>query len=390
MRFTLVIPAVAVLTLSVCTDDGNQTLEPAPEEDLEQGGGWLAYEPPEDSVEGYDRFDHRVRFTITGDDLSPGSDIVLRIRGEALEAVDGGSVTLTLPTQTRLSANDSIVPGVAIPEQERWELPSMGKGEVWERTATVPSAVAGYYLAGLKAETYGPSAGPYIADETYSQGWMYVSSDGGQVTEFFDESVFPAGILPMPGPFVQGQDDTELDDGWADDPSDPVDPGDPLAHHPHRIRFRVLYYHGGDQGYQPAVGARVHGSMGRSRFIYTVPEDGLLSLSCPPHGQKWRGRIHLPNTPFVDGKTNFVRYWSFDRRHCVRQKFLLIGSRVKYLPWRYLHLAAIEIISHTGHTRGRVHWKVDWNSDKSYYYSWAFWNKIVLNKHGYDDRWIVS
>ena len=32
----------------------------------------------------------------------------------------------------------------------------MDKGDVWEQTATVPSAVAGYYLAGLSAETTGP------------------------------------------------------------------------------------------------------------------------------------------------------------------------------------------------------------------------------------------
>lgn len=85
-----------------------------------------------------------------------------------------------------------------MPEQEQWTLPSMDKGDVWEQTATVPSAVAGYYLAGLSAETTGPAAGPYMADTTYSQAWMYVSDNGSQTTEFFDESIFPEGTLPMP------------------------------------------------------------------------------------------------------------------------------------------------------------------------------------------------
>ena len=93
--------------------------------------------------------------------------------------------------------------------------------------------------------------------------------------------------------------------------------------------------------------------------------------------------------PLVDGKSNFVRYWAFSRDHCGKS-FLLIGSRVNYLPWRYLHLSAINIISHFGHSRGRVHWKVDWNKEKSYYYSWLWFNKIVLNKYGYDHPWIVA
>ena len=385
MRLALITPVAVVLALSACMDDNQLSLPD--EEDLEeQSGGLAAYEAPEDSVEGYDPWDHRVRFTITSNDLSPGSDIVLRIKGEAQETVNGGSVVLTLPTQARLSSDSLPDVGVAMPEQEQWTLPSMDKGDVWEQTATVPSAVAGYYLAGLSAETTGPAAGPYMADTTYSQAWMYVSDNGSQTTEFFDESIFPEGTLPMPGPFVLGQDDTELAEGWADDPSDdPVD----LAHHRDRIRIRVLYYHGKGQGYKPAVGARVHGSMGRSGFIYTVPEDGRLSISCPPHGQRWRGRVHLPNTPFVDGKSNFVRYWAFSRDHCGKS-FLLIGSRVNYLPWRYLHLSAINIISHFGHSRGRVHWKVDWNKGKSYYYSWLWFNKIVLNKYGYDHPWIVA
>lgn len=91
----------------------------------------------------------------------------------------------------------------------------------------------------------------------------------------------------------------------------------------------------------------------------------------------------------MDGKSNFVRYWAFSRDHCGKS-FLLIGSRVNYLPWRYLHLSAINIISHFGHSRGRVHWKVDWNKEKSYYYSWLWFNKIVLNKYGYDHPWIVA
>ena len=87
------------------------------EEDLEeQSGGLAAYEAPEDSVEGYDPWDHRVRFTITSNDLSPGSDIVLRIKGEAQETVNGGSVVLTLPTQARLSSDSLPDVGVAMPE----------------------------------------------------------------------------------------------------------------------------------------------------------------------------------------------------------------------------------------------------------------------------------
>ena len=140
--------------------DGDQALEPPQVPEEEDRAAWeRAAEPPEDSVEGYDRSDHRVRFTITGDALSPGSDIVLRIRGEARETVDGGSVVLTLPTQTRLGRDYLDMVDVALPEQARWDLPSMAKGDVWERTATVPSVEAGYYLAGLSAENLRPVGG---------------------------------------------------------------------------------------------------------------------------------------------------------------------------------------------------------------------------------------
>ena len=55
--------------------DDNQLSLPDEEDLEEQSGGLAAYEAPEDSVEGYDPWDHRVRFTITSNDLSPGSDI---------------------------------------------------------------------------------------------------------------------------------------------------------------------------------------------------------------------------------------------------------------------------------------------------------------------------
>lgn len=164
-----------------------------------------------DTVDLEENTQHRVSFTFTPvGGLTPGSPISLRIRGEANGPVDVGSVVLTLPTKAAMdNAGTDRQPyypqNTAHPEVGRWDLPAMAEGDVWERTVSLPAmAKAGYYLVSLSSELQGPESdtGPFTIDDVYAQAWMLVSDTNGHLTDFFEDSVFPLGAFPMPGPFT--------------------------------------------------------------------------------------------------------------------------------------------------------------------------------------------
>ena len=94
--------------------------------------------------------------------------------------------------------------GDTLPTEASWQLPTMGVGDTWERTVTVPGAVAGYYMVAVTADTHGPESalGPYLFDESYAQAWMFVSTTDGQLTTVFEDSLFPEGVRPVPEPFT--------------------------------------------------------------------------------------------------------------------------------------------------------------------------------------------
>ena len=120
--------------------------------------------------------------------------------------VDRGRVTVTLPTQAGMAyagegKNLYYPPDTKITVVARWTLPRMAKGETWKARVTVGTVEGGYYHVGVQTETRGPLESPYVIDSGYRKAWMFITEGGGELTGFFDESIFPDRISPVPGPF---------------------------------------------------------------------------------------------------------------------------------------------------------------------------------------------
>ena len=397
--FAATLLAVWPLATGACLDPP-VALDPADPEPAEEAGS-LAPDPDRaanaaDSITIHEQDGHRISFTFdTEAPPTPNTPVTLRITGEAHEPIDGGTVVLTLPTK---AAMDHAGPGrgpyypqgVAHPEEARWELPKMAAGETWTRTFTVPAAGAGYYLVALGADTHGPKSplGPFMADDVYYQTWVAVSDEGGGLTDFFDPSVFPEGVVPVPGPFTS---EAELFASAGDSLSPLARKAKPRA----KVYLNVTYLHGRRLGHQPAVDAKIWSKLYKGteaktdKRELTVPASGIVSFTCPDSGYYLKGKAYLPDTPYVDGTGDFVYDWRAYHDHC-GDTLNVGGERRKYMPWRHLHLAAIRINSHFGYSRGRVHWKVDMNREGSYYRTFIWWNKIVFGSRGYDRAWVAA
>lgn len=322
----------------------------------------------------------RLDLRITAEsDLDPDAPVTLRIAGEAKEVIDGGIVQIRLPTNAMIdyagSEKQPYVPvGDEVAAHGEWSVPSMAVGDTWEETVEIPAAPAGYYLVSVTAETYGPESdhGPMLSEDVYTQAWMFISDTGGQLTDVFEDSIFPDGTRAVPGKLTSL---TELE-------GRPPGTGD-------KVYLSVAYYDGrrGKRGYQPAVDSRVLGisSSGRIRSE-TVPEDGIVAFDCRGW---WIGNGYVPETPFVTGKSGFVRFWSAHSSDC-GDTISVYGRRVDYMPWRNLDLSAINLISHTGHTRGRVNWEVDLTRTDAVYRRRWWGNKIIFGRYSYHNGWVAG
>ena len=136
--------------------------------------------------------------------LVPNSPITLRLSGRAAEAISGGEVTVTLPTQASMTyaganANLYYPTNRQVPVVARWTLPALAKGDAWGQNVTVGTVGAGYYHVAVQVDTRGTPESPYIIDNSYRKAWMFVAAGGGKLTGTFDESVFANRISPVPG-----------------------------------------------------------------------------------------------------------------------------------------------------------------------------------------------
>ena len=116
-----------------------------------------------------------------GSSLPPNTEVTLKVSGEAQEEITGGTVILTLPTKATMDHAGAGKPpyypqGEEMPVTASWELPAMDAGDTWEKTVTIPAAVAGYYMAAARAYSEGPAGdlGPYLSNDMYAQAWMLV------------------------------------------------------------------------------------------------------------------------------------------------------------------------------------------------------------------------
>ncbi|MCE2399172.1 MAG: hypothetical protein J4F34_09140 [Gemmatimonadetes bacterium] len=275
-------------------------------------------------------------------------------------------MVFTLPTKAAMDhAGEGWPPyypfGETLPTEASWRLPAMGRGDTWERTVTVPGAVAGYYMAAVAADTHGPASalGPYLFDDSHAQAWMFVSATNGQLTDVFEDSLFPEGVRPVPGPFTTG---AEL----LSRPATQSTIGDSASY----LYLSIGYYH--NNVWRPAVGAEVWGQYITANGepsallpIRTVPEDGIVQFPCPTENMPYmRGGSFLPRTLYINGRLNFVTHIDGYRYQCQTQ---FIATRVlrysgpayDYLPWRNLSDAIPLINDHFGYSRSRLEWEVD-------------------------------
>ena len=94
--------------------------------------------------------DSRITLEITAESsFLPNTEVTLKVSGEAQEEITGGTVILTLPTKATMDHAGVGKPpyypqGEEMPVTASWELPAMDAGDTWEKTVTIPAAVAGY------------------------------------------------------------------------------------------------------------------------------------------------------------------------------------------------------------------------------------------------------
>ena len=276
--------------MPTCVDELDTGVEPPVEEgvetDLAPDGDPLAY-GIEEGV--FDSIVHPVRGRIdltisTTDPMLPNAAVELDIQGVAREQIDGGEVVLTLPTKALMDHVGEGRPD--LPVKARWDLPAMGVGDTWSGTYTVPGAAAGYYRVMVNAYTHGPDGGPYLFDDEVRQAWMLISETDGQLTRFFEDTIFPEGVHPMAGP---------ADGGMYSRPDSNETPW-----HPDSVYLAVVYSVSERDGFKTAAGTVIWANWWNesgelvSRRV-TVPEDsgdpqrfipGTVAFGC---GAVWGG-----------------------------------------------------------------------------------------------------
>ena len=341
------IPAGLAPLVVACVDDDltEAPMPPAAETGLAADGHPLAdggWEPKTEEADTTTAVlehpaDDRVRLTIsTTSPLRPNVAVELTIEGVAREAIDSGEVVLALPTRAIMDhALDTGVPEV--PAKARWDLPAMAKGGTWSETFTVPGEAAGYYGVLVNAYTHGPNGGPWLFDDVSRSAWMFVSETDGQLTRLFEDSLFPEGIHPVPGPAT----------------AIGARPGDPDRTTPnwHRdsVFVQVLYYNSWRDGFKPAVGMELYayeyrepdGRIRRNPQSTIVPEDGIVAFGCPPEGWYLEGKGNLPETRYVTSRSWVIAYWWADRSDCGRLKTFRKKAPYRKKPKIEGHVAAL-------------------------------------------------
>ena len=346
--------------------------EPLVEEDVDTGAGLAAYGDPlaDGNTEEFDSIVHplrgRIDLTISATGpLSPNVGVALTIEGVAREAIDSGEVVLTLPTRALMDhAGGKQLPG--LPVKARWDLPPMAEGDTWSGSYTVPGEAEGWYRVMANAYTHGPDGGAYLFDEALGEAWMHVSETDGELTGFFEDSISP----PVAGPAA----------GW---PTASRPDSNSTNWHPDSVFLAVVYTVSEDQGFKPAVRARIWGSLKKEDRGWedlgrvTVPGDGIVAFKCPKnYGEYLAGGGDAPDTYRVQGRKDIAN-WGANKSSCGKLVQLEVLAH-RYLPWRLLNLAADTLTQHFGHSRGRIKWNLRWGGGSSYNGLPGF-DKITLN-----------
>ena len=322
-----------------------------------------------------DPFGHRLdaSFSISSSSLVPGSPFTMTLSGTASSAITGGSVRVVMPTLAAMQhagegkRPDYDLGGGRFPSVASWTLPAMRAGESFTRTVSVGALAMGYYQVVALIDAQGPDDGPYISDEKFEQAWLNITDGGGSLTRAFDESVFPAGVAPLPGPHrnkgtpYTGRTTSSARADVGNDGDDDV-------------YVRALYVAGDNS--KKAVGAKIWARTvdvddpeggGHSYEERTVGSSGIVRFSCPGSGNMLMGAGDLPENSDVGGNV-FGGYWDAHNNEC-GDTITAVGMREHYLPWIYLKEVVPEIETHLSLNRSRIHWRVDLDLEDPAHYN---------------------
>lgn len=200
MRSHRIIPLLLVL-VSACDGPRSPTAVAGPASQSAVAGDSISNEGPD--IVAVSRFAVRVQ---AAGSFRPGQPIQIVAAVRANLDTDDAEFSLRLPEvaaarQSRWDAVDLPL-GVPVPAAAAWRR-RMTRGQEMRHTTTVTIPEPGYYMvvATAAAESGGfAENGSWVQEVAHQELWLWISEDGGRVTETFDPGVFPAGARRQPGP----------------------------------------------------------------------------------------------------------------------------------------------------------------------------------------------
>ncbi len=375
LHWTRMIVAMAATLIAACRDNpvamDGQPFDASTLGDLARVRG----DENANSTDPVDRFRHRFSLNVAPEgDFRANAPIILRVAGVATEAIEAGEIVVTLPTQASMAFAG---PGNSLdypldrrfPVVARWQIGRMAAGDTW-RKGRIPVGTVGpgYYKVAIHIETRGPNSTSFLLNTVYRKAWLFVTADGGTITEFFDESLFPDSISPKPGPF-QLRPPYRLNNstGTATTQTMAVSVNGSMSN---VVTVRVNY-HFRDRTYDahPATGANVWARKFDARVpdeeqspatnYRTVPSTGIVTFACPGPGKYLLGGANLPSNSDVGGGP-FLKYWEATQSDCGRT-ITATGFDEYYLPWKNLREIVPIVERHTGYHKSSQSWGVDRN-----------------------------
>ena len=279
---------------------------------------------------------------VTGADLAPPDSVVASapyldlvttprfdVQVKALGSIEPNSAIQIVATVTALVASDRVQIRITVPELEAARLSSWGTGfrvpvrvgiapiteqetrlaprQSTQAVATLTIPQPGYYRVVVTAEALGEIY-RYVDGRTLVTGavremWLWVAPGTGRLMDEFNPRMFPAGVVPEPGPFR-----TTL--ARTAEPSAPGVPAAPPA--PDAHLWQAVYWNvdAEPDQYEPIVGSQWNaywynsgGQQVTSRSGVTDAE-GEFTVPCPmPNTTHYNFMIELRDThvDVIDG-----------------------------------------------------------------------------------------
>jgi hypothetical protein len=283
----------------------------------------------------------------------------------------------------------------------------VGSGQSLQRQTTVRLKEPGYYqvIASASAENADlrTKSGEWIKNTASRSLWLWVSDAGGKVTETFDRSLFPDGARQQPGPLTMKDELPKL----------PVASAGPSYQKSKSktagvTTIQVNYINQTTDAPEPLSGARVsytvYDGLGRERSSSTevIDSNGNVTIPCYSddiHGPgSYSGTIHVQDNyrlRVYHPQTGSDRVGSFSGNFatdCGQQIPVRAAYKMSHV-FKRMSETITKSRSFFQEQRGKIHVKLNWNADNSYYCNgFSAWGpctgtkeKIVIKDRPGDD-----